>query len=126
MKIFYLFILCFFTFGASATTIIVTNTSNSGSNSLRQAVLDASVSDTIRFDPSLLSGGSATLTLTSEIVFSKSLVIKGVYNSSDTLYISGGNTNRHFNISNAGNVTLDSMFLVNGNAGIASGSTGFE
>jgi gliding motility-associated-like protein len=102
-------------------TRLVMNNNDSGINSLRQIVADACSGDTIRFDPSLISSGSDSIVLTSNIAFSKSLIFKGLYNSTDTLFISGGNTNRHFDISNAGNVAMDSMVLVNGNAGWGDG-----
>jgi hypothetical protein len=106
---------------ATANTITVVNTNNSGSGSLREAVDDAQANDTIRFDPSLISAGSDSIVLATTILFNKSLVFKGLYNSMDTLYISGGNTNRHFYIVYAGIVTMDSMVLVNGNAGSGDG-----
>ncbi len=96
------------------TTHFVTNTNNSGVGSLRQAVVDASANDIVRLSPSLLTNGTDSIVLTSEIAFSKSLIFKGFYNNTDTLYISGNQTNRIFNISNTENITIDSMVFVNG------------
>lgn len=126
MKILFttLFSLLFIT--ANAGVIIVTNTNDAGAGSLRQAVNDANANDTIRFDPLLINGGDATLTLVSEITFDKSLVIIGLYNSSDTLYISGNNVTRHFNITDAGNVTLDSLVLINGSSSGNGGAISIE
>lgn len=104
-----------------ATTIIVQNTNNSSVGSLRQAIIDANDGDTIRFNPSLIGSGNATISLSSEIEFSKLLTFKGLYNSTDTLYLSGSNTNRIFRITDAAKSTIDSMVLINGNASSANG-----
>ncbi|MGB1041296.1 MAG: beta strand repeat-containing protein, partial [Flavobacteriales bacterium] len=108
-----------------ATQHIVTNTNDAGTNSLRALIALASEGDTIRFSPSLIAGGSNTIVLTSEIAFQKGLVFKGLLNSTDTLFISGGNTNRIFlvdlNTASNKNIVLDSMSItdgfVNGNGG---------
>ncbi|MGB0888087.1 MAG: T9SS type A sorting domain-containing protein [Vicingaceae bacterium] len=100
---------------AKATTIVVQNNNDSGAGSLRQSIIDASHGDTIRFDPNLIAGGNETIVLSSQIYYSKQLVIKGLYNSTDTLFVSGGNANRIFNITNTALVTIDSMVFVNGN-----------
>ncbi len=63
---------------AKATTIEVQNTNDSSAGSLRQAVLDANDLDTIRFNSALIASGSNTISLTSEIAFSKELVFKGL------------------------------------------------
>ena len=58
---------------APAATITVTNGNDSGSGSLRHAILDASPGDTINFAPSV-----TTVTLTSgELVIDKNLTITG-------------------------------------------------
>src|SRR4029077_4877434 len=56
-----------------ATTIIVTNTNDSGPGSLRQALADANNGDAINFDSSL-NGGTITL-FSGELVVNKSLTI---------------------------------------------------
>jgi len=106
---------------AKAVTIEVQNNNDSSVGSLRQAVIDAADLDTIRFNSSLIASGSNTINLISEIAFSKNLVFKGLYNSTDTLYISGSNTNRIFNITNTVKTIIDSMVFINGNAGIDNG-----
>ena len=112
-----------------AGTIVVTNSNNSGAGSLRDQIALAANGDTIRFNPSLIAGGSTTITLTSEIVFNKGLVFKGLFNSTDTLYISGGNTNRIFTIDveNAinKNLVIDSLVLINGYAADDGGAISF-
>jgi len=97
---------------ASVQTVI--NSNDTGAGSLREEISNALVGDTIRFSPSIIASGSATISLQGEIAFSKGLTIVGLYNSTDTLYIDGGGNNRIFNISNATNVYLDSLILVGG------------
>ncbi len=97
------------------TTYIVTNTNNSGAGSLRQTVINAAAGDIIRFAPSLIASGNATVVLTSEITIDKALTINGVYNANYSLSLSGNNTNRIFNLVDAANmITLDSLTLKNG------------
>jgi len=110
-------------FNSYSAVITVTNTNNSGAGSLRTAIVSLAVNgDTIRFDPNLISNGSDTIIAT-EIRFSKSLYIIGLYNTTDTLYISGNNNSRIFGITNTTNVTLDSLVLINGN-GVGTTLTG--
>jgi len=106
---------------AKANTIEVQNNTDSSVGSLRQAVIDANDGDTIRFNSSLIASGSNTINLTSEIAFSKNLVFKGLYNSTDTLYISGNNTNRIFNITNTVKTVIDSMVFINGYTNTSNG-----
>jgi len=102
-------------FFSYAGNIIVNNTNDSGTGSLRSAVSMAGNGDTIRFNTNLISGGSSTILLTAHIEFSKDLVIKGLYNSTDTLFLSGGGANRIFSIiDTVSYVTLDSLVLING------------
>jgi len=96
-----------------ANTITVMNTNDTGTGSFRNAILSASSSDTIRFSPSLISSGSDTINLASVITFSTDLVIIGLYNSMDTLYISGQNTTRILSFQGA-NLVLDSLVFING------------
>ena len=98
-----------------STTITVLNTNDAGSGSLREAILISNDFDTIRFDQSMIVAGSDSIVLSSQISFSKSLTFKGLYNSTDTLYLSGGGT-RIFRIQNTGNIYIDSMVFVNGDA----------
>ena len=107
---------------AKATTIEVQNTNDSSAGSLRQSIIDANDGDTIRFDPALIASGSNTISLTSEIAFSKTLVFKGLYTNTDTLYVSGSNTNRIFNITSTTQVFIDSMVLINSNVTAGGGA----
>ncbi len=70
---------------------IVSNINDSGIGSLRQAIADAASGDTITFAAGL---SGQTITLTSELVISKSLTISG----SVPITISGGNSTRVFNV----------------------------
>ncbi len=113
-------------FMSQATTIIVTNTNDSGPGSLREASVNAVNGDTIRFDPGLLTAAVDSISLNTEIDFlNKQVVIKGLYNDTDTLFISGGNTSRIFHFSAPGEVYLDSLVLINGNgSGVLNGNGG--
>lgn len=99
---------------ANATIWTVDSLNNSGVGSLRTAISSAAGGDTIQFNPNLILLGSDSIVLSSEIVFSKSLYINGLYNLSDTLFISGGGTNRIFLITNTSTITLDSLMFING------------
>ncbi len=110
-----LLILFMLPLGLMATTLTVTNLNDFGFGSLRQAIINASSGDTIDFDVMLFSNGNDTLKLASEISFNKSLVINGFHTSYDTLFISGENTSRIFNIT-GGTVELNRMTFIYGNS----------
>jgi len=106
-------------FHTKAATIIVQNVNDSGPGSLRAAVTNAQNGDIIRFNPILLNGGSNTIVLSNYLPVNKPIVIKGLYNQNDTLYISGNNTTQIINsllmpaVTNS-TITLDSLVLING------------
>ncbi len=126
MKKILLFILLIASFSSQAqTTHTVTNTNDAGVGSLRAAADSTVAGDTIRFASSLIASGSDSIVLTTgEISFgNKGITIKGVYNITDTLFISGNNNSRIFSFDEAGRVSLDSLVLINGNGlGINSSS----
>src|SRR5262249_9181423 len=63
---------------STCTPQVVTNTNDSGAGSVRQAIIDSCPGSTITFDPSLTTGGPATITLTSgELVINNSVTIQG-------------------------------------------------
>lgn len=112
-------VVCFSVFSVlakSQTTYTVVNTNDSGIGSLRNAASNAASGDIINFMPSLIGSGNATISLNSEIDFgNKSITINGLYNSSDTLFVSGSNNSRIFSFNGAGKVVIDSLALINGN-----------
>ncbi|MCE5252339.1 InlB B-repeat-containing protein [bacterium] len=94
----------------------VMNTDDSGTGSLRQAILTANSGETILFD----AGVMGTITLTSgQLAINKKLTIHGP--GIDDLTISGNNTSRIFFIGPNGDVTINLMTITNGNAGINAG-----
>src|SRR5947207_15011805 len=81
---------CTLTMFAHATTILVTNTNDSGPGSLRQALVDANDGDTI--DATDISG---VITLaTGQLLVDKSLIINGA--GANVLAIDGNATSRVF------------------------------
>ena len=106
--------------GLSQTTRFVTNLSDNinSSGSLRYQIANANPGDTIRISPSL---GTSTIILSNgEISINKSLVIKGYRTSTNIIQVSGGNTNRLFNLSllsPTDSVVFDSLKFILGKAG---------
>ena len=105
-----LVIFVFFSLSASAATIIVTNTNDSGPGSLRQAVMDAANGDTINFSV------TGTITLTSgQITIDKSLNIIGP--GAASLTIDGNNSSRIFEMNNyLRTVNIHGITFRNGNS----------
>ncbi len=102
-----------------AATITVSNTNDAGTGSLRDAVSNANYGDVVKLDPALLSGGSDTIHLESTITITKGMFIEGTFNSTDTLFISGGDSVQLFHIQIGfgailPNVELDSLVLIHG------------
>lgn len=98
---------------AFSATVIVTNTNDSGPGSLRQAMVSISNGDHIKFDPSLIAGGSVTLNLLTQISCHKNYKLSGLYNSTDTLYITGNRIVSDMSSVTNKTVTLDSCVFVN-------------
>lgn len=103
----------------------VSNINDSGAGSLRDAIANANNGDTIRFNTSLIAGGSDTIKLSSVISFQKNLTIEGLYNTTDTLFISGDNTTQIFSVDlsllPASKLVFDGLSLVkakNGNGAV--------
>ena len=106
---------------ASAGTLMVTNSLDSGAGSLRDAIKHANSGDTIQFDSSL---NGQTITLTSgELAITKSLTIEGP--GPDKLAISGNCSSRVFRVDQNQKpviVTIAGLTIENGlDAGAASG-----
>ena len=108
-------ILLFTPISYAQQVLTVTNLNDSGVGSFRQLVDDAVDGDTIRFSAGLLTNGSDSLVLASQITIDQNVTIIGLYNQTDTLYISGNHASRIFLVTAGLNMlTLDSLVLVNG------------
>ena len=94
-----------------ADTITVTNNSNTGTGSLRQAIFDANAGDTINF------AADYTIILNNELFIDKDLTIDG---SKQNITISGNNSVRVFNIFFV-TVNLSYLTITEGN-GISGGA----
>ncbi len=90
--------------GHAANTITVTNGSDSGMGSLREAIALASPGDTIDFS------GDMTVTLASELVIGQNLTLSG---AGYVVIIDGNHATRVLKVS-GGNVTLDHITIANG------------
>ncbi len=93
---------------AAATTLSVTNNSDTGVGSLRQRIQIAAAGDTIDFAP--IGTGTETIGLNSELAIGRDLTIEGP--GAQLLSIWGGVTHRVFNVL-AGNVTLSGLHVMN-------------
>lgn len=110
----------------TATTVLVTNTNDTGAGSLREAMqVTVQNGDTIRFDPNLIANGSDTITTLSGAIFTKKdITIIGLKNNIDTLYLSGGGTNQIFYITHSASggagiqksLTLENVVMIDGAA----------
>ncbi|CAG0935482.1 hypothetical protein TFLX_04323 [Thermoflexales bacterium] len=94
---------------APATTLIVTNTNDSGPGSLRAAIVQASPEDTIVFAPSVR--GTITLT-TGQLVISKTLTITGP--GAGNITISGNHATRIIHIGADANVNISGLAFADG------------
>lgn len=108
--------------GAGAATFSVTNLNDSGTDSLRQAILDAdgaAGADTITFQ----SGLSGTINVAGEMAISDDLTIDGP--GSGVLTLDGGDADRIFNGSNAV-VSISGLTLANGDSPNDGGAAEFR
>jgi hypothetical protein len=105
-------------------TFSVTNTSDNGAGSLRQAINDANNAvgaDIINFTGSVFADANPdTITLTSgNLNITSDITVQGT--GAANLAISGNNASRIFQIYNNSTVSLDGLTLTNGNAASSSG-----
>jgi len=107
-------------FWAVANGGTVTNTNDSGTGSLRQAIVDAATGDTITFDPTLT--GTITLTTGALVIANKNLTIQGPGPSVVT--ISGNNNSGVFTIMGSGSIcSISGLTITGGHPSTASGAT---
>ncbi len=92
---------------ARAATLVVTNTSDSGAGSLREALDDANDGDVID-----ATGISGTITLASQLTVSDNVTINGPGASS--LTVSGDNAVRVFYIDAGKTVVINDLTVANG------------
>ena len=103
----------------------VTNTSDSGPGSLRQAIADTPAGGTVNF---ALSNCPCTITLTTgEVAFAKSLTLAGP--GADLLTISGNNSSRIFKVGQfqtilQASIVIEGLNIANGLAGPLDGGSG--
>ncbi|MFZ5922351.1 MAG: choice-of-anchor Q domain-containing protein [Chloroflexota bacterium] len=95
----------------------VWSTDDSGPNSLRQVILDASPGDIIIFSSAL---AGQTISLFSPIAIDKPLIIDG-FTMVSRLKISGGNNVSVFTINDAVGFTINHLEITNGNSGTQGG-----
>ena len=99
------------------SNITVTNTLDSGAGSLRDAIANASLGDTISFSV------TGTITLTSgELLIGQNLTITGP--GAPNLSVSANNSSRVFEVSSAATVTISGLTISNGNVGGPAGGGG--
>jgi hypothetical protein len=109
------------TSAASADTITVVNTNDSGPGSLRQALVNANDGDTINFDSSL-NGQKIRLT-SGQLNVDKDVTISGP--GANNLAVDGNAQSLVFYISPGKTVTIDGLTVANGYGGGISNNAGF-
>src|SRR5262245_16350661 len=106
---------CALTVPALATNIVVTNTSDSGPGSLRQALANANDGDTID-----ATGVAGAIILTSgELLVDKSVTINGA--GADALAVDGNAVSHVFFIASGETVTISGLTIRNGHTGTTGG-----
>ena len=117
----------------NAATYTVINTNDSGTGSLRQAIIDANATtadDTINFNISGCPNGVCTITLTGgELAINATSTADKLTITNSTgasnLLISGNNQSRVFYVEGNANLTLDGVTVTGGN-GTGMTNTGFN
>ncbi|MCU0782172.1 MAG: hypothetical protein MUF04_13885, partial [Akkermansiaceae bacterium] len=108
---------CFAT--VHATDQMVTQVTDDGPGSLRQAIRDVGTGGMITFAPAL---AGATITLASELEVTRGMTIRWPNNMAPGITISGGNATRVMSVAPGATVTLDGLTICDGRA--ANGSNG--
>jgi len=104
-------------FPGRAATLTVTNLADSGPGTLRERIASAAAGDTINF------GVLGKITLASELIISKSLIVRGP--GVQGLQVSGNNSTRVFHVT-AGSVGINSMVISDGRVVGTNGPAGFN
>ncbi|MDJ0975650.1 MAG: choice-of-anchor Q domain-containing protein [Planctomycetota bacterium] len=104
--------------GGQAPTWTVTNLSNSGPGTLREATQSAPDGSMIVFDPNLASG---EITLVSPITIDRHLIINGLSGALDRFEVSGNNTVRIFEVDPGATLDLRDLVLTEGRAAAGDG-----
>src|SRR5436190_1834068 len=99
---------------ASADTITVINTNDSGPGSLRQALVKANDGDIINFDSSL-NGQRITL-ISGELIVDKDVTISGP--GAKNLAVDGNAQSHVFDVNPGKTVTIDGLTVTNGRANV--------
>src|SRR5262245_39194593 len=100
---------CLIAPSTQAATITVTNTNDSGTGSLRQAIADAVNGDTIEF------GVTGTINLTTgELLVNKNVTLNGP--GSDHLVVDGNHASRVFHVAGGVTATIAGLAITNGSA----------
>jgi hypothetical protein len=101
-------VFCLIALNAHAAPIMVTNTTDSGAGSLRQAFSDAHNGDTVNF------GVTGVITLTDQLLVDKSITIHRP--GSGNLTINANLTNPVFYVSGDVTATIAGLIITNGSA----------
>ena len=109
MRLFTVFLSLLLSQYVCSATLVVNTTQNSGTGSLRQAVLDAVDGDEIIFTDALFD---STLVLESQINISRDIQITGI--EGNVITLDGNNLTRHFTVSSGAIVVISNLTLVNG------------
>ena len=104
---------------ALLSSLVVTNTNDSGPGSLRQEIASAASGQTITFS-SKLRGQTITLT-SGELDINQNLNIDGP--GASQLAVSGDDSSEVFNIGSGATVTISGLTITGGNASVGGGIT---
>lgn len=113
IKIVITIIAIFYSFFSLSITRYVTNTNDSGTGSLRDAITSASDGDVVEIVSSLIASNSDTIKLSSNITIDNDITVRGPFAvGGNKLYLSGMLSSRVFLINNSSTVLLDSLNFV--------------
>ncbi len=108
---------------AQAADMTVTSASDSGSGSLRDAIIAVAPGGVIDFSPGTFTSSAHTITLATELVVGKAVTLDASSIASGVT-LSGSNSTRLISVTGAGNLTLKKLTL-NGGNGVGAAANGF-